>query len=170
MEREYEVVIGLGSSIGNRKNNIRLALNILAANFNLVSHSLVYQSLPLGSAKGIFLNSSVRLFTSLTPIDLLVFCKQVEKYLGRTKGSRWGDRCIDLDILLYEDVFINTKNLTVPHPELLKRRFVLLPTIEIAGDFWHPVIKKKLFEINNMPEWPCWLNGALSVASFHRTR
>ena len=170
MEREYEVVIGLGSSIGNRRTNISLALGLLAANFNVVAHSLVYQSLPLGAAKGVFLNSAVRLFTSLSPFEILSFCKQLEQYLGRTKGSRWADRCIDLDILLYEDRFIKTDILTIPHKELLNRRFVLLPTIEIAGDFWHPVINKKMSDINDIPLWPCWLNGALSVASFRRTR
>ena len=90
--------------------------------------------------------------------------------MGRVKGSHWGDRCIDLDILLYEDVVINTSELSIPHPELLNRSFAFLPTVEIAGEFWHPIKKMKLANIDHVPFWPCWVIGALPIASLHIMR
>ena len=85
--------------------------------------------------------------TSLPPEELLNIIKGIEKELGREKGEKWGPRIIDIDILFYGEKIINSPSLTIPHPYLHERAFVLIPLTEIAPEFAHPVLKKKVKEL-----------------------
>ena len=100
----------------------------------------LYETSPVGGPPGQpdFLNSAVRIQTSLTPHDLLETVLVIERWLGRTRGVRWEQRSIDVDLLLFDDLVLEDEGLWVPHPRLHERRFVLEPLAEIAGDVTHP--------------------------------
>lgn len=126
--------IGLGSNLGDRRQNIKQALSSLkkTKSISVSKVSKVYQTLPIGGPKqGKYLNAAVKLKTSLGPHKLLRLLKRIEKDLGRTKSVRWGARVIDLDILLYEDQIIQQKDLKIPHPRMFEREFVLKPLSEV---------------------------------------
>lgn len=85
--------------------------------------------------------------TDLSPQDLLVKCQKIEKELGRIRREKWGKRTIDIDILFYDDLVLESDDLIIPHPLIEKRKFVLVPLNEIATDFIHPVLRKTIGEI-----------------------
>jgi len=91
-----------------------------------------------------FINMAVRAETALSPPDLLLFLKKIENYMGRVPSDKWGPRIIDLDILLYDDLVLQTADLVIPHPLMHERAFVLEPLAEIAPDLVHPVMQKKI--------------------------
>ncbi|MFA5060214.1 MAG: 2-amino-4-hydroxy-6-hydroxymethyldihydropteridine diphosphokinase [Candidatus Omnitrophota bacterium] len=129
------VYFGLGSNLGDRKKNILGALARMrqsAIRIQKVSH--VIETKPVGGPKGQndYLNAAAKGTTELTPGKLLRTLKSIEKKLGRKKGLRYGPRLIDIDILIYENKWIKTPKLTIPHPRMLKREFVLKPLKEIA--------------------------------------
>jgi 2-amino-4-hydroxy-6-hydroxymethyldihydropteridine diphosphokinase len=127
--------IGLGSNLGDRLGNLQAALKALSARgLEQVARSSVYESDALGPPQPDYLNAVVSVPTSLTPRELLEVLLAVEAELGRHRGQRWGPREIDLDLLLYGDEMVEEDGLTVPHPEMTKRSFVLLPLLEIAPD------------------------------------
>ena len=107
--------------------------------------SSIYETAPYGfTEQSDFLNAVVVLQTQLELTNLHNTLRQLEKDLGRTNRPRWHEREIDFDILFYDDVAMNSKNLIVPHPELQNRSFVLVPMNEIAPDFIHPVFQKNI--------------------------
>jgi len=127
--------LSLGSNIGNRLRNLEEAVRILDQNENIevVSVSSIYETDPVGYVdQEMFLNIAVQLNTSLSPIGLLETCQKIEQELGRKRIIKWGPRTIDLDILLYNHENIESEKLTIPHPRLEERAFVLIPLIEIA--------------------------------------
>lgn len=127
--------IGLGSNLGDRLGNLQAALKALSARgLEPAARSSVYESDALGPPQPDYLNAVVSVPTSLTPRELLEALLAVEAELGRHRGQRWGPREIDLDLLLYGDEMVEEDGLTVPHPEMTKRSFVLLPLLEIAPD------------------------------------
>ena len=136
------VFIGLGSNLGDRRANIREALEHIRnlPTTRIVKESSLYESEPHGNAKTWFVNGVVELDTELTPEKLLSKLRAIEASMGRkrVKGKRWGSRIIDLDILLYGSLIIKKRNLKIPHPELPNRKFVLLPLAELAPVFIHP--------------------------------
>ena len=136
------VYIGLGANLGNRRENIRAALARLAENpaIGVRTVSALVETEPVGGppGQGPFLNGAAKIETDLDPADLLAELKRIERDLGRRDGPRWGPREIDLDILLYGDAVLETPELTVPHPGLRERRFVLEPLSEIAPDARDP--------------------------------
>lgn len=126
--------LGLGSNLGNRRKNIRMALDCLrqARSIKVEKSSRVYETTPVGGPKqGKFLNAALKIRTSLKPGVLLKALKKIEKDLGRRATVRFGPRTIDLDILLYADKAIKTKGLIIPHPRMFEREFVLKPLREI---------------------------------------
>lgn len=126
--------IGLGSNQGDRLANLRSALDRLAARGLLVVRcSSVYETEPVGAItdQQKFLNACALVETELRPQDLLDVCKRVEHELGRAGGPRHGPRPIDLDLLLLGELEYRSERLTVPHPEILSRRFVLVPLLEL---------------------------------------
>lgn len=139
--------IGLGSNLGERVANIRRAIELLEGckDVEVLRRASLYETEPVGiEAQPWFINTVVEIETRLTPCELFKLCKQIEGQVGREHKGRWGPREIDVDILLFGDVITNSDELVIPHPELHKRRFVLVPLCEIEGELMHPVLKESL--------------------------
>jgi 2-amino-4-hydroxy-6-hydroxymethyldihydropteridine diphosphokinase len=134
-----EAALGLGSNIGDKAANISAALEGLGAtaDIRILRQSSLYRTAPWGDTdQDWFVNACVLISTSLTPAGLFSRCLDLEREGGRTrtKDRRWGPRIIDIDLLFYEDLRLNEAALTLPHPRLLERGFVLVPLAEIAPD------------------------------------
>ena len=133
--------IGLGSNLGDREAMIRLALDDLARlpETTLVKASSLYDTEPVGDVdQPNFLNAVAQIDTELSARQLLWNLQLIEKRLGRVRTQRWGPRTIDLDLLLYGQLVIEEPDLRVPHPELTRRSFVLVPLVEIEPLLVHP--------------------------------
>lgn len=131
------IALGFGSNIGERDVTICQALNCLQSmhKINIVKVSSLYETDPVGyHAQPPFLNAVALIETSLYPLDLLQACLQTEQLMGRVREVKWGPRIIDIDLLLYNNVIYNDQNLSLPHPFLCERRFVLIPLAEISDD------------------------------------
>ncbi len=138
----YRVFLGLGSNLGVRQDYInRAALEIARIpGGRLLWCSSVYETDPYGNTEqGKFLNAVAEIETPLDPPALLLEVKRIEAALGRTASGHWGPREIDIDILLYDGLVHSAGGLEVPHPDMERRRFVLVPLREIAPDLVHPV-------------------------------
>ena len=132
--------IALGGNQGDRALLLRTARDALWEFIVLTSRSLVYETAPkYVTNQSPFLNMVVEGHTELKPDGLLKLLKATERNLGRVAGPRNGPRPIDLDILFYDDLVLETELLTIPHPRIAERRFVLQPLADIAGDFRHPL-------------------------------
>lgn len=138
----HHAYIGIGSNLGDRKANALEAVDRVAKlpGTKIVRASSLYESEPLGNAKTWFVNSVIEVETELSPEELLKKLKAIETAMGRkrVKGKRWGSRIIDLDILLCGREVVEKRTLKIPHPEMHKRRFVLLPLAELAPHVVHP--------------------------------
>jgi len=147
----HRVYIGLGSNLGDRKANLREAEEKLyaLAETRIVKASSLYESEPLGNAKTWFVNSVLELETEFEPDELLKRTKAIETTMGRkrVKGKRWGSRIIDLDLLLFDNQTVGKRTLKIPHPEMHKRRFVLLPLSELAPHVTHPQVGSTISEL-----------------------
>ena len=153
---KYKAFIGIGSNLGTPAENCEKAICLLHAlpEIEVVSRSSLYKSEPIGKIEqNWFVNATVAIKTSLGPESLLNAIFKIEKGLGRERREKWGPRIIDLDLLTYENRVIHSTALTLPHPELAKRRFVLLPLSEFAGDYMHPVENKTIHTLlKELPE------------------
>ena len=137
------VYIGLGSNLKGPKEQIEKALRVLSEtkDITLLSVSSFYQSRPLMDMSGPnYLNVVCKIETELSASDLLDFCQEIEENQHRVREIKWGSRTIDLDILLYGDQVFTTKRLTIPHPEMINRAFVLLPLFEIEPELKLPLL------------------------------
>ncbi len=143
------VHIGIGSNLGNRKENCLKALDLLSARGIVIGkQSSLYETEPWGvEDQPKFMNMAAEIETGLEPLKLLETLKSVEEEMGRKEGYRWGPRVIDLDILFFGDMVIECPELTIPHPLMHEREFVLRPLAEIAPDKVHPVLKKTVTEL-----------------------
>ncbi len=133
-----DVYLGLGSNLGNREGNLRIAIRRLTPLVRIDAVSSLYESEPVGTGGPPFYNAVVRGMTGLTPVALLRQVKNVEWEIGRRPAERWAPRPIDIDILLFGDETVNEPGLTVPHPLLAERAFVLAPLAELAPDLRVP--------------------------------
>lgn len=133
-----EVYLGLGSNLGNREANLRLALRWLEPLVRIDAVSSLYETVPVGTGGPPFYNAVVRVVTGLTPRALLRHAKNVEWDIGRRPAKRWAPRPIDIDLLLFGDETVNEPDLVVPHPLLGERAFVLAPLAELAPDLTPP--------------------------------
>ena len=139
--------IGFGSNIDDRSTYITQALQLLldADNVSLIRISSLYETEPVGyEEQDWFLNGVVAIETDLPLHGLLALLKGIEGVVGRQHQARWGPREVDLDLLIYDQCCINTPNLTVPHPEMHRRSFVLVPFAEIAPDVCHPIFQQNI--------------------------
>ncbi len=146
------VYLGLGTNLGDKEANLRTAIYKLQERIGKqVSLSSFYETAPWGfESDHSFLNAAIGLETSLSPIEILHITQEIEKELGRTKKSlngSYSDRLIDIDILLYDTLVLQTPELTIPHPLMTERDFVMKPLIEIAGNVIHPTRQKTLSEL-----------------------
>lgn len=131
----YDAILGLGSNVGDKRANIRRAILLLerAGDVRVVRRSKDYRSAPWGvENQDWFVNAAVSVATRLSPSELLARCQQVEAEMGRVRGVRWGPRIIDCDILIYRGVSSGEPRLTLPHPRITERGFVLVPLAEIT--------------------------------------
>jgi len=143
-----QVFLGLGSNLGDRAEYLRKARAALAPEVNLLRSSSIYETPPWGYLEQpSFLNQVVEVETSQEPEELLANLKGIENQLGRVTNFRYGPRCIDLDILFYGSLVFQSADLTIPHPALAERTFVLVPLNEIAADFVHPLLKLTVAEL-----------------------
>ncbi len=142
--------LGLGSNLGDKQGYITKAIQKISSlkNVETLRTSKVITTLPFGKTdQPDFLNCVIKVKTSLKPEVLMQKCFDIENQLGRVREEKWGPRTIDIDMLFYEDMVINSKLLVLPHPELHKREFVLTSLYELCPDLIHPVLKKTIKNI-----------------------
>jgi len=142
---KHVAYIALGSNLGQREKSITAALTALEHTRGIVVDqvSSLYETNPVGGPEDQpkFINAAARLKTELPPERLLAVLLQIEQSLGRKRGEPWGPRTIDLDLLLYDDLVISEDGLSVPHPLMHERRFVMEPLAEIASEVVHPTLQ-----------------------------
>lgn len=143
------VYLGLGTNLGDKAANLHAAVHLISGKIGkVISLSSFYATAPWGfESENSFLNAAICVETSLSPLEVLHRTQKIERTLGRTHKSTGGiyhDRIIDIDLLLYNKEIIQTPELTLPHPLMLQRDFVMNPLVEIAPDVVHPVFGKKL--------------------------
>ncbi len=142
------VYLALGSNLGDRMGNLGSAVERLSKKLTVKKVSSVYETAPLYfKEQPLYLNAALSAMTKLDPFQLLHFVKGVEGDLGRQSSFRNAPRIIDIDILFYGRRIIETPGLTVPHPRIAERAFVLAPLAEIAPSMVHPVLRKRVSEL-----------------------
>lgn len=154
------VYLSLGSNKGDRVGYVQQATSLLNGfeGINVVQSSSLYETEPWGvDSENWFVNAVIQISTTLSPQLLLAQCQKIESMLGRNREreGHYGDRNIDIDILFYDNVIINDENLSIPHKHFHERAFTLIPMLELAPDFVHPVSKKTvdaLYEDLENPE------------------
>ena len=144
----HTVFIALGGNIGDRAAYLHAALDAMSSYSTVLETSHLYETDPmLVTDQPLFLNAVCKVFTRLTPSELLQAVKQTEDSLGRTKSIRYGPRVIDLDILFFDDAVIDTPDLTVPHLRIPERDFVLAPLLDLDRDLRHPRLDLSVQEL-----------------------
>ena len=142
------VYLSLGSNVGDREIQLRDALRRLAAIGRVVGVSSFYETEPVEfTDQAWFLNCVVALETTETPEQLMMALLQIEQQMGRRRIQKKGPRAIDIDILLFDEAILDSPALTIPHPAMHQRRFVLEPLAEIAPEVRHPVLEKTIREL-----------------------
>ncbi|MDR0574838.1 MAG: 2-amino-4-hydroxy-6-hydroxymethyldihydropteridine diphosphokinase [Tannerella sp.] len=149
------VYLGLGSNLGDKRRNIKKALTLMIERVgDILALSDFYETSSWGyDSTEMYLNTAVKLETELKPEELLAVTQEIEREIGRrgkTVNGKYQDRIIDIDVLLYDDLMMRTPKLTIPHPLLHRRIFVLQPLFEIAPDVVHPVLKKTIADIYHL--------------------
>lgn len=140
--------LGLGSNLGNREANLRMALRGLSRLSRLVDVSSLYETKPEGPPQPLFYNAACIIETGLEPLPLLRFLKSLEREIGRRPAAEAGaPRPIDLDILLYDALVLHEDDLEIPHPRMAARGFVLVPLAEIAPQLVHPTSGRAVREL-----------------------
>ncbi len=142
------IYIALGTNLGDRPANLRAAVAALPPDVQVTAASPIYQTPPWGyTDQPDFLNQVVRGETVLPPNKLLAYLKEIETNVGRTPTFRYGPRVVDLDILFYDDLTLEQPDLTIPHPRLHDRAFVLIPLADLAPGLRHPISKATISEL-----------------------
>lgn len=143
------IFLGLGGNIGDVHATFAQAKQLMQKEgIQLITESSFYKTKPFGPVEqDDFLNQVIQIETSLSPQELLEACLRAEQELGRKREIKWGPRTIDIDLLLYNQVQMETDNLVLPHPGMQERHFVLLPFVEIAPKMMHPGLQKVIQEL-----------------------
>lgn len=145
---EHIIYLALGSNLGNRLANLKQAVTALSPQMEVKAKSHVYETPPWGyEDQPRFLNQVIKVKSYLEPEPLLKHLRRLEVTLGRKVSFQNGPRLIDIDILFYDDLILNTASLVIPHPRLHERGFVLLPLMDIDPDLVHPANKKSVREM-----------------------
>ena len=143
----HTAYIAIGSNLGDSYKNCIEAIERISKNdqIKIISESSFYRTSPIGQIKQKwFINSTIKINTSLAPENLLSELLNIESEMGRVRKEKWGPRLIDLDLLFYDKLILNRKSIILPHPEIQKRKFVLIPMSEIGGTYSHPILKKTI--------------------------
>jgi len=144
----HQVYLLLGSNVGDREAYLSFGLKEIAKAGKIIKTSSIYETAPWGvTNQDDYLNAAVLLETSLSPQSLFSELKKIEHTAGRTDQRKYASRTLDIDILLYDDLILNSKELIIPHPKLPLRRFALVPLAQINGTLIHPSIKKSINEL-----------------------
>jgi len=142
------IYLALGSNLGNRSENLRSAIKNLRPEVKVIKCSQVYETPPWGyEDQPRFLNQVIEVETNLDPSELLEYVKEIEGKIGREKAFRYGPRSIDIDILFYDDIVIDSPPLVIPHARISERAFVLIPLADLAPDFLHPVLGETVLSL-----------------------
>ena len=149
--------LGLGGNLDHPLNNFRRARISLATHelVDVVASSALYRTPPIGGPEGQpdFLNAVVEIHTGLLPLELLQLCWQIEDSAGRVRDLHWGPRTLDIDLLLIDELILETPVLTLPHPRMHQRHFVLLPLNDMAPQVKHPILHETVNNLlNALPE------------------
>ncbi len=157
------VAIALGSNLGQPRQTLMAAVSALQQipHFTLEQCSRWYCTAPVGPPQPNYWNGCVTAVVRLSPLELLHHLQAIEQKFGRQRQQRWGPRTLDLDLLFYGDVVMDTPKLTLPHPELANRPFVLVPLAEIAPGWRHPLLKVSVATLQARLGW----QGIKRVAS-----
>jgi 2-amino-4-hydroxy-6-hydroxymethyldihydropteridine diphosphokinase len=159
-----QAILASGTNLGDKAANLQQATQFLSEQAGaLLAVSSIYQTEAWGiHDQPAFYNQALIIDTILAPRDLLECLLSIERQMGRERRIKWGERLIDLDILFYEDLVLQTPDLQIPHPFLQARNFVLQPLLEIAPDFVHPVLQKDIRTLAEEcpdPLWVVMVNG-----------
>ena len=154
--------LGLGTNIENRETHLRVALTEISQLGSITKQSSIYETSPVGyEAQDDFLNMVIELETELDPTELIIKLQEIEHKIGRIKEVTNGPRKIDIDILLFNNEVIDSKNLTIPHPRMHRRKFVLIPLKEIKADLTLPTtgesINTLLENLKNSEKVNIWI-------------
>lgn len=142
------VYLSLGSNVGDRERHLREALSRLESSGHVASVSSFYETEPVEfTDQAWFLNCAAALETTQSPLQLMANILRIEQDMGRQRTQKKGPRTIDIDILLFGDTAVNSPELTIPHPSMHQRRFVLEPLAEIAPEATHPILKKTVCKL-----------------------
>jgi 2-amino-4-hydroxy-6-hydroxymethyldihydropteridine diphosphokinase len=148
LKLQHQTLLALGTNLGDRLANLRTALAALPPEVVLLRESKIYETPAWGfEDQPAFLNMAVKGGTGLKPEALLKHLKLLETRLGRETSFHWGPRLIDIDLLFYDDLILDTPRLVIPHPRLHERAFVLVPLSDIAPDLIHPIFGKTIREL-----------------------
>ena len=142
-----KVILLLGSNLGNRLEILENSIEAIGERVGFVEKSSsLYQTDPWGfKSEHLFLNQVISVETTLSPMDVLKRLQEIEDKFGRVRESdQYESRTIDIDILFYDNLRVDMDQLQIPHPRLHKRRFTLIPLLEVVGDFFHPVLNERL--------------------------
>ena len=146
----HRALLGIGSNLGDRQMNLAAAIQLLdtVPDVKVLKRSPFYETAPYGyTDQPAFINGCLEIETLYTPEELLVLLHDIEHKLGRTREIHWGPRTVDLDILFYDDLILDTPDLQIPHIDLANREFVLKPLSDIAGTFRHPLLNQTVNEL-----------------------
>ncbi len=147
--KSSQCAIALGSNLGNSQEILDQALAELAklSGIKLIAQSSWYETIPVGPPQPNYVNGCAVLETELLPEILLENLLAIEQDFGRIRQEKWGARTLDLDILLYSNLILTTPNLTIPHPHMNERAFVLVPLAEIASNWIDPISQKFILQL-----------------------
>jgi len=145
----HTVYLSIGSNIGDRKTHLSRAIEMIAHRIgSIVKESRIYETAAWGlEDQPVFYNQIVQIKSEQKPSEILSKINKIEEEIGRIRNSKWASRKIDIDILFYDDIILETEDLAIPHPYLQDRNFVLVPFLEINPEYHHPKLKQTIREL-----------------------